>query len=665
MIGYFSSGIGRIPYLDKLLQHPCRRIKRMTDSSLILAVAGWGLKETSVQARNYAAIKHLPYLSLEDGFLRSLGLGVDGALQHSLIVDYHGIYYDATRPSDLELLIKEEYFTVEELKRAEHGIEILRRHRLAKYNHAPDRLAPIALDDKSRVLVVDQTYGDASVQYGLADASHFRLMLESAIKDNPDAQILVKIHPDVISGKKRGYLSKLVTKYSCTLIAEDTSPWALLDVVDKVYVVTSQFGFEALLAGKQVCCFGLPFYAGWGLTEDYQVFPRRGETRSLEQVFAAAYLRYCRYINPYTGERCEFEDTVALLSDQKRQCERYSGGWLAIGFSGWKRSFVASFLGRKAALHFISSVHKLRKGGLQDQKMLIWASDNATYKALCDSNNESAISFMEDGFIRSVGLGADLVAPISLVVDTSGIYYDATRTSDLEVMLQTEKFSEDLLARAKRLRKRLVDLKLSKYNVGSAQLLNFPAGKRIILVPGQVETDASIKCGSPEIKTNAHLLRVVREACPDAYIVYKPHPDVLSGARLADDPSEREELFDLLVTDISMPDLLEQVDEVHTLTSLTGFEALLRGKQVYTYGLPFYAGWGLSRDYLSCSRRNRQLTLDQLVAAALILYPIYVDPVSGDQVNAETAVDILCRRRKQPISLSVKSKIWQKIRKPV
>jgi capsular polysaccharide export protein len=34
---------------------------------------------------------------------------------------------------------------------------------------------------------------------------------------------------------------------------------------------------------------------------------------------------------------------------------------------------------------------------------------------------------MEDGFIRSSGLGSDLLAPLSLVLDKTGIYYDASR----------------------------------------------------------------------------------------------------------------------------------------------------------------------------------------------------------------------------------------------
>ncbi|MBQ0784762.1 MAG: capsular polysaccharide biosynthesis protein, partial [Amphritea sp.] len=348
MIGYFSLGIGRIPYLDRYLEQPATRLGVINRSSQVTAIAGWGLKKTSSKVRRFAINQNLPYLSLEDGFLRSLGLGVNGALQHSLIVDKSGIYYDATRTSDLEQLISSAGFSDQELLRAKGGIELLRRYRLSKYNHAPDKTILLNADKEHRVLVVDQTAGDASIEYGLADFNSFKQMLESACADNPDAEILVKIHPDVLTGKKKGHLVQLARDYGCTVIGEDISPWALFDVVEKVYVVTSQLGFEALLAGKEVFCFGVPFYAGWGLTKDLKTVPRRKKSRSLEQVFFAAYLRYCRYINPYTGVRCEFEQTLALLADQKRQRDHYEGQWFGVGFGYWKKGFVASFLGGNA-----------------------------------------------------------------------------------------------------------------------------------------------------------------------------------------------------------------------------------------------------------------------------------------------------------------------------
>ncbi|MGO1599250.1 MAG: capsular polysaccharide export protein, LipB/KpsS family [Brachybacterium sp.] len=91
---------------------------------------------------------------------------------------------------------------------------------------------------------------------------------------------------------------------------------------------------------------------------------------------------------------------------------------------------------------------------------------------------------------------------------------------------------------------------------------------------------------------------------------------------------------------MSITDLLFGADELHTLCSLAGFEALLRGCHVVTYGTPFYAGWGLTEERgPRCPRRQRTLTLDELVAGCLILYPLYVDPHSRQLVNAETVIE--------------------------
>ena len=92
------------------------------------------------------------------------------------------------------------------------------------------------------------------------------------------------------------------------------------------------------------------------------------------------------------------------------------------------------------------------------------------------------------------------------------------------------------------------------------------------------------------------------------------------------------------MSEASLDSVLSLCDEVHTMTSLVGFEAIMRGIKVYTYGLPFYAGWGLSRDALSCGRRRRELCVDELAAAALLLYPRYIDPLTNGLCEAEVAV---------------------------
>jgi capsular polysaccharide export protein len=264
---------------------------------------------------------------------------------------------------------------------------------------------------------------------------------------------------------------------------------------------------------------------------------------------------------------------------------------------------------------------------------------------------------VEDGFLRSVGLGAELVSPVSWVMDGRGIHYDATRESDLEHLLQTGEFSAELLERAARLRERIVAAGITKYNTGRGSWSRPFTPTRVILVPGQVESDASLLLGSPGIRTNLGLLRAVREANPRSYIVYKPHPDVAAGIR-AGGVTEREALHwcNEVVPDVSVNMVLKEVDEVHVLTSLTGFEALLREKPVTCHGLPFYAGWGLTRDELTEPRRRRRLSLDELVAGALILYPRYVSRISGERVTAEAALDELLQwRERTPVGV----RLWQ------
>jgi capsular polysaccharide export protein len=253
---------------------------------------------------------------------------------------------------------------------------------------------------------------------------------------------------------------------------------------------------------------------------------------------------------------------------------------------------------------------------------------------------------LEDGFLRSVGLGADLIKPVSWVFDKTGIYFDASCPSDLEQLLASTVFTPALVVRARNLLDRIVADNLTKYNVGS-NAWQPPVGKRyVILVPGQVESDASIRCGAMGINTNMGLLKAVRLANPSAYVVYKTHPDVLAGLRAQGKlENQTREWCDEWLTDIAMGELLRQVDEVHTMTSVAGFEALLRGKRVTCYGQPFYAGWGLTTDMLPLARRSRRLTLEELVAGAMILYPTYISWSTGTLITPEQALEelISCR----------------------
>ncbi len=320
-------------------------------------------------------------------------------------------------------------------------------------------------------------------------------------------------------------------------------------------------------------------------------------------------------------------------------CQRQEGEVYALNFSAWKRPLVKRFL-QNSRVTFIRRASDAPTGST----LVVWGS--STLPEHMESTR--TIVRLEDGFLRSVGLGADLVTPLSWVADTQGIYYDASRPSELERLLQNHRFEPALCQRAAALRQNIVSANLSKYNVGTGQWQRPDTAQTVILIPGQVEDDASIRHGAPGIHKNIDLLQAVREANPDAYIVYKPHPDVLAGLRSqGEDEHTASDFCDETVIDTPMPSLLKNIDEVHLMTSLTGFEALLRGIPVTCYGLPFYAGWGLTHDMLPSPRRQASRTLDELTAATLILYPCYTHPKTGEYVSPEHALDLLRKQQGQ------------------
>jgi len=307
----------------------------------------------------------------------------------------------------------------------------------------------------------------------------------------------------------------------------------------------------------------------------------------------------------------------------------------AIGFYPWKKELLQTFRPDEE-IRFVSSPRRLP----QDKPLEI-----ATWGVLfqdADFPPGSRITRYEDGFIRSVGLGAKFAPALSWIADRRGIYYDATKPCDLEDLLQNFSFSAELLERAQALRETIVDGGLTKYNL-TGQIWRRPTGNRkVILVPGQVENDASIRFGTRSVCTNIGLLQNVLHKNPEAYLVYKPHPDVVAGVRRPGTGEANASAYcHEVVTTGSIHQIMGEVDEVHVLTSLAGFEALLRGKPVTTYGMPFYAGWGLTTDRHDEPRRTRTLSVEELVAGTLILYSLYCRSRVGQLCEVEETVSEL------------------------
>lgn len=621
---------------------------------------GWGRKKSGLKAINLAKKYKAKFILLEDGFIRSLNLGVENSPSFSMVKDDIGIYYDATAPSKLENLLNTYEFKDEEIKQAKKAIELIKKYKISKYNNNLDIPDDYFQKDEKRVLIITQTANDASLEFGLAKGFKTVDMIKDAIKENPKSKIYIKIHPDVLSGKKQSDLDINSLPKECILITENFNPVALLEFFDKVYTKTSGMGFEALMQECECICYGMPFYAGWGLTKDKLECKRRMQKRSLEEVFYVAYILYAEYFNPCLNQKSNIFDTIQTLAKYKDIEKVNSNKLFMLGFTLWKRHFIKPFFKAKDnEIIFLNSIKSLVRYKLkEDDKFFIWGKkyDENTLKNLLLvkakeqnlTNFTPKVSLVEDGFIRSISLGSDLTRPFSLIVDDKGLYIDPNKASKLEELLQNEIFDENMLNRAKNIIKILLENRFSKYNGLKHEDLKINAkiGQKIILIPAQVEDDTSMILGGFGLST-LDLLKEVRAKNQDAYIIFKPHPDVLSGNRVGlKDETLILEFCDEIVKDCSIDSAIKIADEIHTITSTSGFDALLRAKKVFAYGMPFYAGWGLTKDKYRCERRTRKLSLEELVAGALIAYPRYINPKTKTLCEIEVCLDIMLNLQK-------------------
>ncbi|MEL6450059.1 MAG: capsular polysaccharide biosynthesis protein [Pseudomonadota bacterium] len=589
-------------------------------------VGVWGNSPTAHRGLAAAARRQVPVVRIEDAFLRSLFPGRAGAPPLGLLIDRRGVHFDPSVRSDLEVLLTEHPLDdTALLNHARGAMARMAEAHLSKYT-AFDPAAPVP--EPGYVLVIDQTRGDASVTASGADRNRFREMLFVAQEDHPGARILIKTHPETVQGYRAGYFGAEDANDRVELFDDVVSPWTLMEGAIAVYTVSSGLGFEAILAGHKPHVFGQPFYAGWGLTQDAFPVQRRQRRLTRAQLFAATMMLYPTWYDPHRDALCDLETAMEALAADTRAWREDHQGWVASGMRMWKRKPLQAVFGRHKAMVFEDDPAKARATG---RPWMVWAGK-------AQVGHEAAVK-VEDGFLRSRGLGAELVPPLSLVTDDLGIYYDPARASRLEKMIQQRRvLRPDQKARAEALMRTLTGEGLSKYNLGGT-LPTLPEGPRVLVV-GQVEDDASIRTGAGEIKTNAGLLAATRAAHPEATLIYKPHPDVEAGLRAG--AFDAAEMADVVAHEADISALLGAVDTLWTMTSLTGFEALMRGVHVVTVGAPFYAGWGLTDDRGDVpGRRREDISLPGLVHATLIDYPRYFDPVTGTPCTVEIVVERL------------------------
>lgn len=347
-----------------------------------------------------------------------------------------------------------------------------------------------------------------------------------------------------------------------------------------------------------------------------------------------------RYRDPFTGRTTDAAAAVAVLADWRLTIAANREVGAAVGMAAWKRDAIAQFLWNGTRGPRFAGPPR---AGEVAGAVAYWPSRVPAGFAEALGQRGHATWPVEDGFLRSNGLGAECRPPMSVIVDrTGGIYFDPSRPSEVETILASHAFDDALIARARALRETIVAARLGKYGVDPAPTpaLRLPAGRRVVLAVGQVDDDLSVIRGGAGVAGNAAFLARVRAEEPGAFILYRPHPDVAAGLRRGRvrDPVAAG-LADRVIVGGSLLALVERADAVHVLSSLTGFEALLREREVVVHGQPFYAGWGLTRDLApAIARRGRVLSLDALVAGALILAPRYRDPVTLLPCPAEILV---------------------------
>ncbi|WP_336491566.1 capsular biosynthesis protein [Methylobacterium nigriterrae] len=561
--------------------------------------AVWGSHSAAARALEAA---HRPTLIVEPGPLRSPYDRPSTGLA-SLRIRFRGAPLDAPHPaSGLARLMREAQL----------------------YGH--NRFAP----DGSAVL--DAVFGGAPppaliLVDGPVATSRRRLrtFVERVLAASPPERF-VAAGPDGCRGLSGAVSPRL------TVVNEAVNPWLMFERAARIYVDSPESGAAARLAGYETVCLG-------GTPDD----------GSRPEALAANFGAGIHCFDPWTRRPIDPEDCaerVVWLRDRFAANDRRV---VYVGISRWKRPALDVFAEgpQGPAIHTMRAEDAVAAGMLHQARVLAWATRAPEQLEARCAEVGLPLARIEDGFLRSVGLGASLQPGASIVVDDQGIYYDPRRESRLAIILATTAFSPSLVARAAALREAIVARRLSKYNVGlSPTEGDWPSDRRIVLVPGQVEDDASVQYGSPLVRSNLDLLRTARARNPDAFLLFKPHPDVEAGFRPGAIPEQEAlALADRIVGGLSIVDLLDRAHHVETMTSLAGFEALIRGLTVAVHGRPFYSGWGLTEDLAPSADRGRRLGLDELVAGALILYPRYLDPVAMKPCSPEQLLDRLSAAR--------------------
>jgi capsular polysaccharide export protein len=606
------------------------------------------VEEQSLEEKNKETVNPYPILRLKDGIFAGYSRkDQPSSLYYAFQSD---VYYNFQKESNIESILRSNWMpTDEEWHTATLAIQMINKYGITKYSEYPP-VCPSMIRSGSykSILLVDQPIDDESVVLGSANEQTFDDMLLYAFDTYMYANIYVKLHPDTIDGKKEGYLQKLLKKHglhdhpSIHVIDTHCNITSFFSFVDEVLVVSSQVGFEALLRNKSVRCFGMPFYSGWGLTTDMQTLTNQKPQRSIMELFIALVLNSTLYLNPFTNKKGSILDLLEYVSLQQRHSNKKNVVFYNTPIAEHKNVDILLDTDRKQITSITKEKHIKKHIDdfiLTDTKDKFKEIEPLKYRA-----------FVAESFLFPTAFYPDDV--LSLILDHNGPYYDPHAQSDLDYMLNHEAYTNYELESANKFIEALKGkylLDLNRQLPGNVMAEKQKAGKKVIFVPGQSErADMTFVGGELAIPSDYELLVAICQKVENCLIIYKP--GIGTGVRKLSDLgkdglinlntfSQERKIRIVVEFEAGISHCIDAADEVHVLNHNCGIEAIVKGKKVVTYGLPFYGGMGLTEDRQKFPRPRRQISIQEFVLATLMLYPRYKVPNQKGFANALSAVE--------------------------
>lgn len=596
-------------------------------------VLGWGYQEETEDLFKLSKKNNLNFHRLEDGFIKSYISGEEDSLSHSIVMDKKGMYYNTSSENDFkELCLKVPF----KKKSEEEVSEIINRiivNSVSKYNKEKNKSS---LEVKGKnVLLISQVKGDSSLKFGkVEDISTEDILKDIKEREGTNTNIYVKIHPgSLLEGKESSIDLDKCKEAGCLFIEGEYDNFNLLKKFDAIYTKTSQLGFESLLLGKPTYVYGIPYYSQYGLTNDLNKEAKLIKNLTKEELFYFAYIEYSFYYSHLDKRTTDIDKSLDSIIFYKNHLNKIDKDLILLDFKDKDKSFIRGLTQSYRALKraFIKS-----KDFLGTSTDLLVSYENKTNL----SRNSITVS---KGVLEDIEVSKEEKENYSMIFDELGIYYDPEKKSGFEKILLNKKglsSYEDkrIINLVEKIKENQISIK-SKLKA-SKLALKKQAYKKYILIPGQIEEDISIKAGGLGMNMSK-LIENVRSKNIDSFIIYKPHEDVLSGKEKG--ISEHSDCDYIAYTE-SIESLMDIADEVHVLTSIVGFDALLNGKATYVYGHPFYCGWGLTKDLSNAPMRRTAKTLNELAYSFYIDYATYY--YNGSYRTPEYVLNVMLHKKR-------------------